>query len=768
MRRLLQALLPALIVAGFVWAQALPPSGTGGGGGSTTNIYAVSDFVNVLTFSQDAGRNDTVNDAPAIQAALDYADDAGLAVYIPAGEYRVCEPLQLRENTFVFGDGDTSVLRNGSNTCSSAGPLIFMSGDYSSLSSHGCPDVWGHDAGLYTGSTYSSVWWGCQRWVNLSQSGAFNWLPDAGQFTAEAWMRSDVAAGVGYQERIFSSYGRKAPTTAESSTVGNAVTFGATSDTRMYPICTLTTENGSFTLGNFVGACGFDAGEAVHIACSWKGSGFPGDGGAYVFLNGNLCDWKFCSQVDGGATDSHTSGAVCGHIKQDHWEEVTLGTQLQDDLDATLLANSVKGLVDGVRIAHRQTYTPSSPPKRQVDSPGFCYDDSSCYTMLQGSSSFSSSAFFDFEDDREEFVKFKCHGEASAQWNCYEPIQGGANQQGDSVHIRDLHLRSDTAMGQGIHQYLSLYGLVENVKFTGFHTGLYVNNNSYKSAYRDLTFISPYWSAIAISSSGVTRFSNIRVVGSIFPLKFGVGSGVFDHVSLSLSTTSRIPLTIRDAAATSDYSFTSLFIEDEAGGYDVGDNMAGCAWLANAGTVSFRDTDCNLASTAHANVPAAFKIDQGINYNFNGGWYSMRNLDGGVGVLESTGLGPGNDAGLVFNIVGKPYFPVIVNGFQRRPGGGLLNHLAPDTRAYNITVEPSRRGTVTVSSGEGTATQSLAIVDQNSNPLDTFYQVTAVPQTATCPPARVLDADKRTHQFTITTDWDAGTACTYDWTLTGR
>lgn len=53
---------------------------------------------------------------PSLQAALDALPTTGGAVYIPAGEYRVTEPLRLalaeKQHVFLYGDGRGSVLIN--------------------------------------------------------------------------------------------------------------------------------------------------------------------------------------------------------------------------------------------------------------------------------------------------------------------------------------------------------------------------------------------------------------------------------------------------------------------------------------------------------------------------------------------------------------------------------------------------------------------------------------------------------------------------------
>ena len=60
---------------------------------------------NVKEASYGALGNDTGNDAPAIQAAINDAQGAGGIVYLPAGRYRIASPLTIGKGVTLMGCG---------------------------------------------------------------------------------------------------------------------------------------------------------------------------------------------------------------------------------------------------------------------------------------------------------------------------------------------------------------------------------------------------------------------------------------------------------------------------------------------------------------------------------------------------------------------------------------------------------------------------------------------------------------------------------------
>ncbi len=75
--------------------------------------------VSILDFG--AVPDDTVDDAPAIQAALNAVPEGGGTVLVPVGEFRLGSTLALgRANTTLTGEGPNSVLRLMDDTYASA------------------------------------------------------------------------------------------------------------------------------------------------------------------------------------------------------------------------------------------------------------------------------------------------------------------------------------------------------------------------------------------------------------------------------------------------------------------------------------------------------------------------------------------------------------------------------------------------------------------------------------------------------------------------
>lgn len=89
----------------------------------------LQDIVSVKDFG--AVGNGIADDTTAIQAALNAAFTAGGgSVYVPTGTYKITSPLIVRSNTFLFGDGASSVIYNTTTVLPPEGDVIHVGYGY--------------------------------------------------------------------------------------------------------------------------------------------------------------------------------------------------------------------------------------------------------------------------------------------------------------------------------------------------------------------------------------------------------------------------------------------------------------------------------------------------------------------------------------------------------------------------------------------------------------------------------------------------------------
>lgn len=724
-------------------------SGGGGAGAAAGRGYTYS-----ITGcnGKDAGPNDVVDDQPAIQSCVDFAQDAGGGtVLIPCGTYYVTGgPIHLRNNVILRGEGECSVLYNPN----SYGPVVFNSGDYTASIG------WQHGAALYDGGLSSLFMVGDgganDRWVNLTYTGSFeyNGLAD---MTVESFYKTTLGPAGGASYSIFGIGGRDAPVTGGNGTRRDIVLYGIANDTDIYPNVSVTTDGGSFTLGYFKAACKFPRDHPHHVAMSWSTTG-GSDGGAYLFVDGVLCDEKYGSDTSPSTIAAgKINGAVASPIKMSPWMEATLGAMPQDIPDSTGYRSAFVGYVDGLRVSRRQKYTPTSPPVRVNEAALFipCFDDARCYTNYQ------SDAWFDFDNDFHEFIKFQCGGGTGGSVKtCFMPIEGSQAQNGLHGGLSDLKIRSTDGFGIPYMTQGTLHNYHSNLHTFGGYAGIYTHDNSYKNVWENILVESASnFGIVNAVAGGFNLWNYVLVTGGKFPVLLTQTSGAWNNLAITSTNGTLIPLTIKDSANTSNLTMTSVFFESEGAGAtnfgredSFGGGKAGCGWFANWGYLVLNGIDCNLA--AHPDIPGFF-VEEGDSITLNGGNFSMdSNSDAGTNYVFAFD-----------NADTKPRLGIALNNFKRRPGASLLNEWSDSTNAPYIHYATPRTGTATVLNGTSSIAVSLSTPSASAgDEPDARYKIILTPKLQTCPLAAVTS--RSTSSFTITTASATGTACDYDWMLT--
>lgn len=548
---------------------------------NTITGFSIANVFNVRDPFFGADGNDLNDDAPAIQAAYNYAcANSPSAIFIPAGKYLINEPLQfncLTGSVEVYGAGEIiSTLDMGNRS----GPGVIVSPTANLIAANGSLT----SASLLTGngvslnfpnpaSSTGFTWNIKEMLVTGSSQNPANPLNGLANFTfeGEANLSNSATNGTEYcimQSHAYVSASGQSTTAARMCAVANgnlrgSINVGGTS---------VSVAGGTFTKGT---------NHAVALVLDSAGTN---DGGCTA---GTPCVRLY---LDGTEVNNHTAS---GTIQQGADEDWGLG--MGDPFDGQwpeswppASTDGWFGQIDGVRISkvaryQATSYTPSS------SKPG---SDSNTIFLLNN-------------DLPANGANIGTTGviEADSTLPSTAPEWGYVRTTAWPVASQPQKIHDFSIFGQfGEPLYVDALPRFQamNMQLTGGYKGLNCRNNTFESRFANLTITVGSYSesGLSMSCGQIINLDNIQVYNGIYDVV--LSQGTFDIKNLFLNPVST---TLYDMYESSSSIFTPIThmnvnVDSELGGPTVGG-----IWIDDNQPGQHTFVGGNIQSLGAANVP---------------------------------------------------------------------------------------------------------------------------------------------------------------------